>query len=114
MGYPMTFTTGNLIAEANHIAARAKRRLRRYRQQLTQRESQSQDVGKVRARATSAERELQRIDLYRAVLKSRPTDQALMPEYVLTRWSRDWQAPRSHKIDVDYATSKVTTSIPGA
>jgi hypothetical protein len=90
----MTFTIGHLIAEADRIAARAKRRLRSYRNQLAQRESLSLDVGNVRARATSAERELQRIDLYRAVLKSGPTDQALMPEYVLTRWSRDWRALR--------------------
>jgi hypothetical protein len=110
----MTFTIGNLIAEADRIAARAKRRLRRYRSQLAQRESLSLDVGNVRACAARAERELQRIDLYRAFLKSRPNDHALMPEYVLTRWSRDWQAPRSHEIDVDYATSKVTTSIHGA
>ena len=89
----MTFTIGNLIAEADRIAARANRRIRRYRNQLAQRENLSLEVGNVRNRATSAERELQRIDLYRAVLKSRPSDQALMPEYVLTRWSRDWRAP---------------------
>ena len=110
----MTFTIGNLIAEADRIAARAKRRLRRYRSQLAQRESLSLDVDNVRARATSAERELQRIDLYRAVLKSGPTNQALMPEYVLTRWSRDWRAPHSHEIDTDYSPSKVATSIHGA
>jgi hypothetical protein len=44
-------------------------------------------------RAMRAERELQRVDLYRAILKHGPTEQALMPEYVLTRWSRDWRAP---------------------
>ncbi len=92
-GTLMTFTIGNLTAEADRIAARAKRRIRLYRNQLAQRESLSLDAGDVRARATRAERELQRIDLYRAVLKSGPTDQALMPEYVLARWSRDWRAP---------------------
>jgi hypothetical protein len=92
-GTLMTFTTGNLIAEAEYIAARAKRRLRRYRHQLGERERQLLDVGDVPARATRAERELQRIDLYRAILKSGPTEQALMPEYVLTRWSRDWRRP---------------------
>ena len=75
----MTFTIGNLIAEADRIAARANRRIRRYRNQLAQRESLLLDVGNVRARARRAERELQRIDLYRAVLKSGPTDQALVP-----------------------------------
>jgi hypothetical protein len=110
----MTFTIGNLIAEADRIAARARRRIRRYRNQLAQRESQSRDAGNVRARATRAERELQRIDLYRAVLKSGPTDQALMPEYVLTRWSRDWRAPHSHEITADHSPSKVMTSIHGS
>jgi hypothetical protein len=90
----MTFTTGKLIAEADRIAARAKRQLRRYHYQLVQRENQSLDVSDVRARATRAERELRRVDLYRAVLQSRPSEQALMPEYVLIRWSRDWRAPR--------------------
>jgi hypothetical protein len=89
----MTFTTGTLIAEADRIVARAKRQLRHYHHQLVQRESQSLDVSDVRVRATRAERELRRVDLYRAVLKSGPSEQALMPEYVLTRWSRNWRAP---------------------
>ena len=93
MGTLMTFTTGTLIAEADQVAARVKRQLRGYRHQLAQRESQSLDICDVRARAMRAERELQRIDLYRAVLKNGPTEQALMPEYVRTRWSRNWRAP---------------------
>lgn len=89
----MAFTTGRLIAEADLIAERAKRQLRRYRHQLAQGESHSLNIDDVRARSARAERELQRIDLYRAVLKCGPSEQALMPEYVLMRWSRDWRGP---------------------
>jgi hypothetical protein len=42
----MTFTIGNLVAEADRIAARAKRRIRRCRDQLAQRESLSLGAGK--------------------------------------------------------------------
>ena len=88
----MAFTTGTLIADADHIAVRAKRQLRRYRHQLAQRQSQSPDNGDIQTRAAQVERELQPIELYRAILKSGPAEHALMPEYVLTRWSRDWRA----------------------
>jgi hypothetical protein len=91
----MTFMTGKLIAEADQIAMQAKRRLRRYRHRLAQHENHSLEVGVVRLRAERTERELKRIDLYRAVLKSGPTEQALTPEYVLTRWSRNWHGFRT-------------------
>jgi hypothetical protein len=92
VGVPMV-TTEKLIAEAERIAARTKRQIRSYRSRLAHVETDAIGTGDLRARAERAERELKRIYLYRAFLASRPTAQALMPEYVLARWSRRWRAP---------------------
>ena len=85
----MTFTTQELIAEADQIAARTMRRLQHCRRCLVQGQHQSLDVSGLEANAERAERELQRIDLYRALLNSGLDVHALMPEYVAARWSRE-------------------------
>lgn len=84
----MTFSTRDLIAEADQIAARTRLRLQYCRRRVLEGQQQSQNVSGLEAQAECAERELQRIDLYRALLNSGVNVHALMPEYVAARWSR--------------------------
>jgi hypothetical protein len=81
----MSFTTSLLILEADRLADRAERKLRLCRERIAELESHSLDAGLLHDRAKQAERELKRIDLYRAVLKSSNPAHALMPEYIVAR-----------------------------
>ncbi len=69
----MALDTALLIAEADRLIARAERERERHRS-----ESRSASVDR-------AERELKRLQLYRAILTSRTSAHALMPEYVVAR-----------------------------
>jgi hypothetical protein len=70
----MSLSKELLAAEADRLVARAERELQRHRDLATQ--------GEI---ALRAERELKRLNLYRAVLKSANSADALMPEYVFAR-----------------------------
>jgi hypothetical protein len=67
----MSFSNELLVAEAERLIARAEREVRRHR-----------GGGEP---ALQAERELKRLQLYRAVLKGTNSAHALMPEYVTAR-----------------------------
>ena len=68
----MSLSPELLIAEADRLAARAERELKRH------------GAGK-NEHAHRAQRKLDRLRLYRAVLTSKQAASALMPEYVAAR-----------------------------
>lgn len=82
------FTTEELIAAADQIAAKTRQQLQYCRSRLVQGKQRSLDLTALRKDAERVERELQRIDLYRAVL-NRGFRHAIMPEYVAARWSHN-------------------------
>ncbi|MGE3702666.1 MAG: hypothetical protein AB7G08_28450 [Hyphomicrobiaceae bacterium] len=72
-GPRMSLSRRLLIAEAERLVARAEREVKRHRR------AAHTDV------ARRAERELQRLQLYRAVVRNVNTAHAIMPEYAVAR-----------------------------
>ena len=70
-GLRMSLSRRLLIAEAERLVARAERHLKRHHR------AADTDI------ARRAERELQRLQLYRAVVRSVNTADAIMPEYAV-------------------------------
>jgi hypothetical protein len=70
----MPLSTKVLVAEADRLVARAERQVAHHRK--------ARDASDF---AKRAERELKRLQLYRAVLASTNSAHALMPEYVFAR-----------------------------
>jgi hypothetical protein len=82
----MSLSSDLLLSEADRLVSRAQTRLRSHRERTAALESQSLDAREERELAAIAERDLKRLELYRAVLRgsSNPAH-AMMPEYILAR-----------------------------
>jgi hypothetical protein len=74
----MSLSPALLIAEAERLVARAERKVQRHRSVSHESEA-----------AQRAERELQRLRLYRTVLTGARSASALMPEYIAARGLAD-------------------------
>jgi hypothetical protein len=75
----MPLSRESLVNEADRLVARAERKVKRFRSNLDTKH------------ALQAEQQVKRLHLYRAILRSDNSAQALMPEYVFARGF----APRS-------------------
>jgi len=78
----MSLSRYALIASADHLVDRAEHRIGLFRVHLNHRQNHGLECDRLRARVGRMERELKRLYLHRAVMRTTGLAEAVMPEAV--------------------------------
>jgi hypothetical protein len=79
-GGTMSLSRDVLVANAEHLVDRAEQRIFLFKLHLRSRQDQGLDCERLNAKVSRMERDLKRLQLYRAVMRTTHFTDAVMPE----------------------------------